>query len=97
MVNDTARWLGIAIAGLINRTDTARNSRVPALGDLPVLGTMFRSVRYEQSETELLLLVTASLVEPSSVNPDLLDGALASLRRERSSPGRRTGAGRSRT
>jgi pilus assembly protein CpaC len=59
-----------AIAGLIARLDNARNSRVPGLGDLPILGPLFRSVRYETNETELLVMVTASLVEPSSNNPD---------------------------
>jgi len=61
------------MAGLINRTSTARNSRVPGLGDLPVIGALFRSVRYEQGETELVVMVTASLVEPMSVaNPQEL-------------------------
>jgi pilus assembly protein CpaC len=40
---------------------------VPVLGQLPVIGTLFRSVRYQQEETEMLVLVTASLVEPQSV------------------------------
>jgi pilus assembly protein CpaC len=60
-----------AIAGLINRTDNATVSKVPWLGDLPVLGTMFRSVRYNQQETELLVLVTATLVEPTSTDANL--------------------------
>jgi pilus assembly protein CpaC len=60
-----------AIAGLISRTDNARNSRVPGLGDLPVLGSMFRSVRYETQETELMVLVTANLVEPLSAAGDV--------------------------
>ena len=55
-----------AMAGLINRVTNARTSRVPGLGDLPVLGSLFRSVRYQQAETELVVLVTASLVEPLS-------------------------------
>ncbi len=55
-----------AIAGLINRTDDARNSRIPGLGDLPVLGALFRSIRYNRSETEMLVMVTASIVEPAS-------------------------------
>ena len=54
------------MAGLINQTVEARNSKVPGLGDVPVLGTMFRSVRYKKGDTELLVLVTASLVEPQS-------------------------------
>ncbi len=56
-----------AMAGLISRTTTARVSRVPGLGDLPVLGALFRSVRYTSGETELVVLVTASLVEPLSL------------------------------
>ncbi len=52
------------IAGLLSNNTRARSSRVPGLGDLPVLGTLFRSVRYEQGETELVVLVTATMVEP---------------------------------
>jgi len=55
------------MAGLLNQTDKARSSRVPGLGDLPVLGSLFRSVRYEQGNTELVVLVTASLVEPTTM------------------------------
>jgi pilus assembly protein CpaC len=55
-----------AIAGLISRTTTARASRVPGLGDMPVLGALFRSVRYTSGETELVVLVTAAVVEPLS-------------------------------
>lgn len=53
-----------AMAGLLRTKDQARASRVPVLGDLPVLGTLFRSVRYEQDQTELVVMVTAELVEP---------------------------------
>ena len=55
------------MAGLIRHTNTARASRVPGLGDLPIVGALFRSVRYTKNETELVVLVTASLVEPLSV------------------------------
>jgi pilus assembly protein CpaC len=55
------------LAGLINQSTQARSSRVPGLGDLPVIGALFRSVRYKQGDTELVLLVTASLVEPVSL------------------------------
>ena len=41
-------------------------SRVPLLGDIPVLGTLFRSVRYKERQTELLVLVTAEFVAPMS-------------------------------
>ncbi|HAU38151.1 MAG TPA: hypothetical protein DCX07_10615 [Phycisphaerales bacterium] len=57
-----------AMAGLIRRSTSARTSRVPGLGDLPILGSLFRSVRYELGETELVVLVTAELVEPLDVD-----------------------------
>ncbi len=53
-----------AMAGLLRQTNAAVNSRIPGLGDLPVLGPLFRSVEYQNEETELVILVTASLVEP---------------------------------
>jgi pilus assembly protein CpaC len=59
-----------AMAGLLDNSVNARNSRTPGLGDVPVLGAMFRSVRYVRGETELVVLVTASLVEPLSTTVD---------------------------
>jgi pilus assembly protein CpaC len=53
-----------AMAGLIKKNDDAITSGVPGLGDLPVLGALFRSVRYTRGETEMVVLVTATLVEP---------------------------------
>jgi pilus assembly protein CpaC len=60
-----------AMAGLISQETQARSQSVPGLGQIPVLGSLFRSVRYQTGDTELVLLVTASLVEPESmgVNP----------------------------
>jgi Flp pilus assembly secretin CpaC len=65
------------MAGLLSESTTARRSRVPLLGDLPVLGALFRSVRYTHGETELVVLVTACVVEPSSaIGPRPLPGDL---------------------
>jgi pilus assembly protein CpaC len=55
-----------AMAGLINRTDSGINSRVPGVGDVPIVGALFRSARYEADDTELVVMVTATLVEPIS-------------------------------
>lgn len=57
-----------AIAGLLNNAMTASRAEVPLLGDIPVLGTLFRSVRYQRKETELVVLVTPRLVAP--LNPE---------------------------
>jgi pilus assembly protein CpaC len=55
-----------AIAGLLNHSVNASTDVTPGLGDLPVLGALFRSVRYQRRETELLVLVTPYLVEGMS-------------------------------
>lgn len=53
-----------AIAGLYSDdfADTVR--QVPLLGDIPVLGTLFRSTDYQRNETELVIIVTVNLVTP---------------------------------
>jgi len=56
-----------AIAGLLQDTVTASNQQFPLLGDLPVLGALFRSVSYQRNETELVVLVTPVLV--NGINP----------------------------
>jgi len=61
---ELASGQSFAMAGLLRSKDQTRGSRVPVLGDLPILGTLFRSVRYEQDHTELVVMVTADLVEP---------------------------------
>jgi pilus assembly protein CpaC len=58
----------LAVAGLLNNTITATKDATPVLGELPVLGTLFRSVRYQRKETELVIFVTPRLVE--AVGPD---------------------------
>ena len=52
------------------RTTASRRRKdvTPLLGDLPILGALFRSVRYQRKETELVVLVTPRLVE--AMNPD---------------------------
>jgi len=57
----------LSLAGLLNTRVRATNTITPVLGDIPILGALFRSVRYERSETELVVLVTPRLV--SAMNP----------------------------
>ena len=54
-----------AIAGLLQDDFRDANASVPFLGDLPVLGALFRSVSYEREQTELVIIVTAHLVSPT--------------------------------
>ncbi|MBK6846625.1 MAG: type II and III secretion system protein family protein [Proteobacteria bacterium] len=53
-----------AIAGLLQDRIENSSSRVPLLGDLPLIGMLFRRNSFRRSETELVILVTANLVQP---------------------------------
>jgi len=54
----------IAIAGLLSEQVRGIASRVPGIGDVPVLGALFRSVNFRRSLTELVVLVTPEMVAP---------------------------------
>ncbi len=53
-----------AIAGLLQENIQETVSKYPLLGDIPVLGTLFRSTSFEKNETELIVIVTPHLVKP---------------------------------
>ncbi len=52
-----------AMAGLINTTVRQQIAKIPLLGDIPILGALFRSTRFRNDESELLFLVTPKLVK----------------------------------
>jgi pilus assembly protein CpaC len=54
-----------ALAGLLRNTTTQNVSKVPGLGDIPVLGQLFRSEQFQRNETELVIIVTPYLVKPA--------------------------------
>ncbi|GAW34113.1 type II secretion system protein D precursor [Roseovarius sp. A-2] len=54
-----------AIAGLLQDDFRDNNAQVPWLGDVPVLGALFRSADYERSQTELVIIISAHLVSPT--------------------------------
>jgi pilus assembly protein CpaC len=53
-----------ALAGLLQHTSEQDISKVPLLGDIPILGALFRSNRFQRNETELVIIVTPYLVNP---------------------------------
>ena len=55
-----------AIAGLLQDDFTSLNGQVPWLGDVPILGALFRSAEFERQQSELVIIVTAHLVTPTS-------------------------------
>ena len=65
---DTTVELGsgesFALAGLLQHTAEQDISKVPLLGDIPIIGALFRSNRFQRNETELVIIVTPYLVNP---------------------------------
>lgn len=59
-----------ALAGLIDNSERVNLSKVPLLGDIPIIGELFKSRSFQRNETELLILATVKIVEP--LNPDQL-------------------------
>lgn len=55
-----------AIAGLLQDDFRNLNGQVPWLGDVPILGTLFRSADYQRAQSELVIIVTPHLVTPVS-------------------------------
>ncbi len=54
------------IAGLLRNSNTNNIDKAPFLGDMPILGALFRSTSYRRQETELVIIVTPYLVRPVS-------------------------------
>lgn len=54
-----------AVAGLLQDEFIDTNGQVPWLGDIPILGTLFRSAQYQRSQSELVIIITAHLVTPT--------------------------------
>jgi pilus assembly protein CpaC len=57
-----------ALAGLLDNNETQSFSKVPGIGDIPLLGNLFKSKSFQKQETELMFIITAQLVKP--VNRD---------------------------
>ena len=55
-----------AVAGLLQSESANTRAQVPWLGDIPVLGTLFSSTRFQKDETELVIIVTPHLAQPVS-------------------------------
>jgi pilus assembly protein CpaC len=58
------------IAGLLDNSETKSLSKIPILGDVPVIGNLFKSKAFQKAETELVFIVTAKITKP--LNPDAL-------------------------
>ncbi|MBB5515930.1 pilus assembly protein CpaC [Rubricella aquisinus] len=65
-----------AIAGLIQDDFTDTKNAIPWLGDVPILGALFRSAAFQREQTELVIVITPHLVSPT-------DGSTLSLPTDR--------------
>jgi pilus assembly protein CpaC len=68
---ELASGQSLAIAGLVRADQTITADKIPGLGDIPVLGELFKSDRFNKNESELVIVVTPYLVEPVS-GPDMI-------------------------
>jgi pilus assembly protein CpaC len=60
-----------AIAGLLQKTSTDTTDALPGIGELPVIGALFKSNNFQRGLSELVIIVTPYLVKPAP-NPDAL-------------------------
>ena len=70
-----------AIAGLMNNTLTSSMAKIPGIGDIPILGLLFRSKAHQKNQTELVVMITPTIIRrgqmgvseglPSPVEPYL--------------------------
>jgi pilus assembly protein CpaC len=72
---DTSVELGdgesFIIGGLVSRSTASNASKVPLLGDIPVIGLLFKQQTYQMNEKELVIMVTPHLVKPLARGTDL--------------------------
>jgi pilus assembly protein CpaC len=63
---ELASGQSFAIAGLLQSNSNDLVSQVPGIGSIPILGKLFSSTNYQNNKTELVIMVTPYLVEPTS-------------------------------
>jgi pilus assembly protein CpaC len=55
-----------SVAGLLQNSTTLSTNQLPWIGDVPILGALFKSSAYQKHDTELVVIVTPRLVQPST-------------------------------
>jgi pilus assembly protein CpaC len=55
-----------AIGGLLNNNQTQTVNKYPFLGDMPILGPLFRSTRFQNNQSELVIIITPYIVRPAN-------------------------------
>jgi pilus assembly protein CpaC len=73
----------LAIAGLLDNQQEASVSKIPLLGDIPIIGTFFSMRERRDRQTELLVIVTPYIVEPTDAPPAVPPGEPSEWNRNR--------------
>jgi Flp pilus assembly secretin CpaC len=60
----------IVIAGLLSNNQEYVDSKIPLLGDIPILGFLFKTREFRNTRTELVFIVTPSILKNNQVNPE---------------------------
>ena len=90
---ELASGQSFAIAGLFQNDSSNQIARFPWLGDIPILGALFRSTSFQHNESELVIIVTPYIVQPVAQVADLhlpIDGVVLASDFERVVLGRFT-------
>jgi pilus assembly protein CpaC len=80
-----------AIAGLMNNTVTSQMSKIPGIGDIPILGLLFRSKAARKDQTELVVMITPTILRRNSTGvsstlPDMVEPTLPPVQKTLAPP-----------
>ena len=53
----------LVIAGLLNNSSSKSNNQVPLLGDIPIIGILFKKIEDTKNDTELMIFITPRIVD----------------------------------
>jgi pilus assembly protein CpaC len=67
---DVRRNTSLVLSGLFNSADERVKTGVPLLKDIPILGQLFSSTRFQKNESELIIVVTPTIVDPMRPRPE---------------------------
>jgi len=63
----------VSIGGLLREEQIETNRRVPLLGNIPLLGTFFRATNNESIRSQLVIFLTANILDPDDLSADTID------------------------
>jgi pilus assembly protein CpaC len=67
---DVRRSTSIVLSGMFSTSDDRSKTGVPLLKDIPILGQLFSSTRFQRNESELIVIVTPTIVDPMRPRPE---------------------------